>query len=189
MEAADRLKQIQLLWMEKCKWEIVSLAKAKKDWEIHQKLIDMGDKAMQWKQNQEVLCYFVIVMGEIALQQEPPDEDGVAKPFLLNDRMRMLILEGDRTWDIDALFQPSNTFVEDGPVLDGYTFHTLDEFKAHDNFLKLSEIYHENKENSESKEFQDYINNKNKENNPEFCKFISNNLDISIKLLEKPSSV
>lgn len=30
-EAKDRLKYIQILWMEKCKWEVISLAKAKKD--------------------------------------------------------------------------------------------------------------------------------------------------------------
>jgi hypothetical protein len=43
-------------------------------------------------------------MGEIAVYQELPDENGVSKPMLLNDRMRMLILEGDKTWDIDSLF-------------------------------------------------------------------------------------
>jgi hypothetical protein len=64
----------------------------------------MGEKAMQWKENWEVLCYFVTVMGEIAVYQELPDETGVSKPMLLNDRMRMLILEGDKTWDVDALF-------------------------------------------------------------------------------------
>lgn len=64
----------------------------------------MADKTMLWKENWEVLCYFVTVMGDIAVYQELPDENGVSKPMLLNDRMRMLILEGDKTWDVDALF-------------------------------------------------------------------------------------